>query len=68
VWFNEILRKYYGHSSPYELKNLMEFSVGYKFEGKNEEGKNIWGSREENYLPKKLSFDLDLDEEEIEES
>jgi hypothetical protein len=46
VWFIEALKKYYGFESSFQRNKFEEYSVGYILEGKDEEGKNIWGQRE----------------------
>ena len=67
VWFIEALKKYYGFESSFQRNKFEEYSVGYILEGKDEEGKNIWGQREENYLAKKLTLNLNQEAEVDEE-
>ena len=59
VWFFEAMKKYYELETPFNRREFQEFSVGYKLEGTDENGKNIWGQREENYLGEKLTLILD---------
>ena len=54
VWFFEALKKYHNLDTPFNRSNFQEYSAGYLLEGKDEDGKNIWGQREENYLGEKL--------------
>ena len=56
VWFFEAMKKYYNLPTPFTRKEFQEYSVGYIYEGKDEEGNNIWGNREENYLGEKLTL------------
>lgn len=56
VWFFEALKKYYELETPFDRKRFQEFSVGYILEGTDENGKKIWGQRDENYLGEKLTL------------
>lgn len=53
-WFFEGLKKYHKLETPFDRRRFQEFSAGYILEGKDDDGKNIWGEREENYLGQKL--------------
>ena len=54
VWFFEGLKKYYELDTPFSRPRFQEFSAGYILEGVDDDGKKIWGQREENYLGEKL--------------
>lgn len=54
VWFFEGLKKYHGLTTPFNRSNFQEFSSGYILEGLDDDGKKIWGQRDENYLAEKL--------------
>ncbi len=56
VWFFEALKKYHNVDTPFTRKDFQEYSVGYKLDGLDDEGKKIWGQREENYLGEKLTL------------
>lgn len=61
-WFFRFVQYYFGlkqlpgEDKPKPWSTFKEYACGYKFEGKDEEGKNIWGKRERDYLAKKLTL------------
>lgn len=63
LWFVEALKKHYGFANSFNRSKFQEYSVGYILEGQDENGKNIWGKREENYLGIKRTLNLDLSQD-----
>jgi hypothetical protein len=59
-WFYRFVEYYFGiRQEPKDIKpwsTFKELACGYKFDGKDEDGKNIWVSRERDYLGQKLEL------------